>query len=145
MVMDKVERNEKLKVLAHYLVEHLHTHNIWAVKIFITEIIYFLNVLLNIYLIDVFLGRQYLCTMRLYLHHIIYLPRWRVQQVWSGSSRHDGGWSWGQDWPHGQNIPTRDQVHLQQVWTRRRPHEERRSLCSPCQHCQWGRNGFKIS
>ena len=56
MVMDKVERNEKLKVLAHYLVEHLHTHNIWAVKIFITEIIYFLNVLLNIYLIDVFLG-----------------------------------------------------------------------------------------
>ena len=36
--------------------DNLNTHNIWAVKIFMTEIIYFLNVLLNIYLIDVFLG-----------------------------------------------------------------------------------------
>ena len=56
MVMDKVERSGKLRVLAQYLVEHLHTHNIWAAKIFITEIIYFLNVLLNLYLMDAFLG-----------------------------------------------------------------------------------------
>ena len=56
MVMDKVERSGKLRVLAQYLVEHLHTHNIWAAKIFITEFIYFLNVLLNLYLMDAFLG-----------------------------------------------------------------------------------------
>ena len=36
--------------------DNLNTHNVWAVKIFITEIIYFLNVLLNLYFIDVFLG-----------------------------------------------------------------------------------------
>ena len=45
-----------MRVLAQYLIDNLNTHNIWAVKIFMTEIIYFLNVLLNIYLIDVFLG-----------------------------------------------------------------------------------------
>ena len=36
--------------------DNLNTHNVWAVKIFITEIIYFLNVLLNLYFIHVFLG-----------------------------------------------------------------------------------------
>ena len=42
--------------MVQYLVDNLNTHNVWAVKIFITEIIYFLNVLLNLYFIDVFLG-----------------------------------------------------------------------------------------
>ena len=56
MVLDRDERSSKMRVLAQYLVDNLNTHNIWAIKIFMTEIIYFLNVLLNIYLIDVFLG-----------------------------------------------------------------------------------------
>ena len=56
MVLDRDERSSKMRVLAQYLIDNLNTHNIWAVKIFMTEIIYFLNVLLNIYLIDVFLG-----------------------------------------------------------------------------------------
>ena len=44
-------------IVAQYLVENLHTHNVWTIKIFITEIIYFLNVIGNIYFIDVFLGK----------------------------------------------------------------------------------------
>ncbi len=56
IVLDRAERNNKARVLAQYLVDNLNTHNIWAIKIFITEIIYFLNVLLNLYFIDVFLG-----------------------------------------------------------------------------------------
>ena len=58
MVNDQAERNGKHKIVAQYMVESLNTHNIWTIKIFITEIIYFLNVLGNIYIIDVFLGRH---------------------------------------------------------------------------------------
>ena len=67
IVLDRAERNNKARVLAQYLVDNLNTHNIWAIKIFITEIIYFLNVLLNLYFIDVFLGNYYrLVKIRVY-------------------------------------------------------------------------------
>ena len=56
MVIDRSERTSKQRIVAQYLVDNLHTHNIWTIKMFIAEIIYFLNVLGNIYLIDVFLG-----------------------------------------------------------------------------------------
>ena len=56
MVIDQAERKGKHRVVAQYMLESLNTHNIWTIKIFIAEIIYFLNVLGNIYLIDVFLG-----------------------------------------------------------------------------------------
>ena len=56
MVIDQAERKGKHKIVAQYMVESLNTHNIWTIKIFIVEIIYFLNVLGNIYFIDVFLG-----------------------------------------------------------------------------------------
>ena len=52
-------------IVAHYLVDNLHTHNIWTIKMFIAEIMYFLNVLGNIYFIDVFLGmgRNEICSL----------------------------------------------------------------------------------
>ena len=56
MVIDQAERKGKHKIVAQYMIESVNTHNIWTIKIFIAEIIYFLNVLGNIYLIDVFLG-----------------------------------------------------------------------------------------
>ena len=56
IVIDRSERKSKQRILAQYLVDNLNTHNVWAFKIFITEIIYFLNVLGNMYFIDVFLG-----------------------------------------------------------------------------------------
>ena len=64
IVLDRAERNNKARVLAQYLVDNLNTHNIWAIKIFITEIIYFLNVILNLYFIDVFLGDYEVFFMR---------------------------------------------------------------------------------
>merc|ERR1712045_360426 len=45
MVIDRSDRSSKQKVLAQYLVDNLNTHNICAIKIFLTEIMYFLNVL----------------------------------------------------------------------------------------------------
>ena len=56
MVIDRSERKGKQRIVAQYLVDNLHTHNIWAIKMFIAEIMYFLNVLGNIYFMDVFLG-----------------------------------------------------------------------------------------
>jgi len=59
IVIDRSERKSKQRILAQYLVDNLNTHNVWAFKIFITEIIYFLNVLGNMYFIDVFLGGEF--------------------------------------------------------------------------------------
>eukprot|EP00092_Neocalanus_flemingeri_P010873 GFUD01011710.1.p1 GENE.GFUD01011710.1~~GFUD01011710.1.p1 ORF type:complete len:400 (+),score=91.68 GFUD01011710.1:31-1200(+) len=59
MVIDRSERKDKQRIVAQYLVDTLHTHNIWTIKMFITEIIYFLNVLGNIYFMDVFLGGEF--------------------------------------------------------------------------------------
>jgi len=59
MVMERTERKGKQMIVAQYLVDNLNTHNVWAIKTFIAEIIYFLNVLGNIYFIDVFLGGEF--------------------------------------------------------------------------------------
>ena len=39
--------------------DNLNTHNIWALKLLIAETIYFLNVIGNIYLMDIFLGGEF--------------------------------------------------------------------------------------
>lgn len=59
MVIERTERSGKQRIIAQYFVENLHTHDAWAIKLFIAEIIYFLNVLGNIYFIDVFLGGEF--------------------------------------------------------------------------------------
>ena len=56
MAIDRSTLKSKQRIVAQYLVDNLHTHNIWTIKMFIAEIMYFLNVLGNIYFIDVFLG-----------------------------------------------------------------------------------------
>ena len=58
MVIDQAERAGKHRVVAQYMLESLNTHNIWTIKIFIVEIIYLLNAVANIYLIDVLLGAR---------------------------------------------------------------------------------------
>ena len=45
--------------MAQYLIENLNTHNIWTMKLLISQSIYFLNILGNIYLIDLFLGGEF--------------------------------------------------------------------------------------
>jgi len=59
LLLDRSDRRNKHRILAQYLVENLNSHNIWAFKLIIAESIYFLNVLGNIYLMDVFLGGEF--------------------------------------------------------------------------------------
>ena len=54
--MDKGERRHKETVLARYLLDNINTHNIWAVKMFIVKIIYFINIVVNLLFMDIFLG-----------------------------------------------------------------------------------------
>ena len=62
-MIDRTERKSKQRIVAEYLVDNLNTHNVWTIKIFITEIIYFLNVIGNIYFIDFFLGNISMCSI----------------------------------------------------------------------------------
>ena len=54
--MGKGERRHKATVLARYLLDNINTHNIWAVKMFIVKIIYFINIVVNLLFMDIFLG-----------------------------------------------------------------------------------------
>ena len=54
--MGKGERRHKETVLARYLLDNINTHNIWAVKMFIVKIIYFINIVVNLLFMDIFLG-----------------------------------------------------------------------------------------
>ena len=68
---------------------HFARTNVWAAKMFIVEVIYFINILANIYLMDVFLGK---CYAAIYVNGylILLLKRWRVPYLWSPSSHNYG-------------------------------------------------------
>jgi hypothetical protein len=52
-------RSAKERILARYVVESLNTHNVWAFKMLFIEFLNLINVIGNIYFIDVFLGREF--------------------------------------------------------------------------------------
>ena len=41
------------------MVKNVNTHNVWAARMIVCEILTFLNVLANIYYIDLFLGGEF--------------------------------------------------------------------------------------
>ena len=90
--------------------DNLNTHNVWAVKIFITEIIYFLNVLLNLYFIDVFLGE--LADQHDPQRNVNSINtsnfRWRVSEVRFRGRLDDGGQPRGPRGPDGEDLPQGD-------------------------------------
>ena len=53
------ERGGREARLAKYLVKCVNTHNFWAAKIIFCELLTFVNVLANIYFIDLFLGGEF--------------------------------------------------------------------------------------
>jgi len=55
----KEERNQKEQILANYIVESLHTHNFWALKMLLVEFLNLINVVAQIYFIDAFLGGEF--------------------------------------------------------------------------------------
>ena len=59
LILVKEEREKKEKILATYMVESLHTHNFWAMKMLLIEFLNLLNAVFQIYFIDVFLGGEF--------------------------------------------------------------------------------------
>jgi len=59
LILAKDERSQKERVLANYVVESLHTHNFWALKMLIIEFINLINVVGQIYFVDAFLGGEF--------------------------------------------------------------------------------------
>ena len=59
LILAKDERIQKERVLANYVVESLHTHNFWALKMLIIEFINLINVVGQIYFVDAFLGGEF--------------------------------------------------------------------------------------
>lgn len=59
LILVKEERAAKERILANYIVESLHTHNFWALKMLLIEFINLLNVVGQIYFIDAFLGGEF--------------------------------------------------------------------------------------
>ena len=88
-ILDRKERKTKEKILAKYFVRNINIHNVWAAKMFIVEVIYFINILANIYLMDVFLGKSY-AAIYVNGYLILLLKRWRVLYLWSPSSHNYG-------------------------------------------------------
>ena len=50
---------EVFKVLANYFVKHLNTHNYWAFRMVFCEFLFLINVVGNIFLMDLFLGGEF--------------------------------------------------------------------------------------
>ena len=59
LILVKEEREKKEKILATYMVESLHTHNFWAMKMLLIEFLNLLNAVFQIYFIDVFLQGEF--------------------------------------------------------------------------------------
>lgn len=59
LIMDKSHRADKEKVLAQYVVDSLNTHNFWALKMLFIEFLNLINVIGNIFFLDVFLGGEF--------------------------------------------------------------------------------------
>ena len=59
LILDRRDRVDKERVLAGYFVESLNTHNFWAVKMLFVEFLYLVNVIGQIYFVDLFLGGEF--------------------------------------------------------------------------------------
>ena len=58
-VLQDQTRANRYNTLSKYMAKTLNTHNHWAFKMFLCEIFGFVNILANIYFIDVFLGNEF--------------------------------------------------------------------------------------
>ena len=58
-VIGEEKEKEFLKLLVDYFTANMHSHNFYAITFFLCEILNFVNVVAQIYLIDFFLGGQF--------------------------------------------------------------------------------------
>ena len=59
LILDRKDRAKKEKILASYFVESLNSHNLWALKMLFIELLNLINVIANIYLVDIFLDGEF--------------------------------------------------------------------------------------
>ena len=59
VLVEEEERVPRHRALARYFVRSLNTHTGWAVKLYLADILLFINVIGNIYFIDTFLGGEF--------------------------------------------------------------------------------------
>ena len=55
LILDRRDRAEKERILAEYFVDSLGTHNFWALRMLFVEFLNLINVVFNIYFVDIFL------------------------------------------------------------------------------------------
>jgi len=58
-LLQDTNRLSEQKVLANYFVKHLNTHNFWAFRMVFCELLFLVNVVSNIFLMDLFLGGEF--------------------------------------------------------------------------------------
>ena len=59
IIMERNDRFSRQRTLANYFVESLNTHNIWAGRLLLVEVLNLINVIGNIFFVDVFLGGEF--------------------------------------------------------------------------------------
>ena len=59
LIVKTEDRNDKQKTLANYFADSINTHNTWAVKLQLVEVLNLANAVFNIYFIDLFLGHEF--------------------------------------------------------------------------------------
>lgn len=59
MILDKKDRVVKERCLARYVVDSLHSHNLWALRMLFVDFLNLINVIGNIYFVDIFLGGEF--------------------------------------------------------------------------------------
>ena len=57
--MHEDERVNRTTALAKFFNSTLNTHNYWAIRMLLCELLFFVNVIFNIFLIDAFLGGEF--------------------------------------------------------------------------------------
>ena len=75
------ERGGRHAKLARYVVKCVNTHNIWAAKMMICELFTFLNVLTNLYFIDLFLGGEFSTYGLEVINYVEDDPQFRVDPM----------------------------------------------------------------
>ena len=58
-MLHEAERVDRTIALAKFFNSTLNTHNYWAIRMLLCELLFFLNVVFNIFLIDAFLGGEF--------------------------------------------------------------------------------------
>ena len=81
LILDKPTRSDKARTLAKYFVMYRNMHNFWTIKLIFVDFLYLLNIIFNIYFIDIFLNGEF----RIYgldaLNYLSHQPEDRIDPL----------------------------------------------------------------